>query len=178
MLQTFLNRLARHPIISNEHVFHRFLDGEVSWVRPLFFPVCSPASRISDLSLARRGGASWSPQTEVLHSPPLSQIPKNILKAPAHSPTDPNASPAYQALPNPSAAHPLRRPDQRFLDSEVFTNKFATHMGGPMEKVTRRTMKRWSGPSVSVCFYIRLCLSILGPSLATRAGSRAVWACC
>lgn len=35
MLQTFLNRLARHPILSNEHVFHRFLDGEVSWVRCL-----------------------------------------------------------------------------------------------------------------------------------------------
>jgi sorting nexin-4 len=33
LLQTFLNRLARHPILSNEHVFHRFLDGEVSWVR-------------------------------------------------------------------------------------------------------------------------------------------------
>jgi len=33
MLQTFLNRIARHPILSNEHVFHRFLDGEVSWVR-------------------------------------------------------------------------------------------------------------------------------------------------
>jgi len=32
MLQTFLNRIARHPIISNEHVFHRFLQGEVSWV--------------------------------------------------------------------------------------------------------------------------------------------------
>lgn len=32
MLQTFLNRVARHPILSNEHVFHRFLDGEVSWV--------------------------------------------------------------------------------------------------------------------------------------------------
>ncbi|EMD39045.1 hypothetical protein CERSUDRAFT_112741 [Gelatoporia subvermispora B] len=113
MLQTFLNRIARHPILSNEHVFHRFLDGEVSW-------------------------------TEVLHSPPLSQLPKNILKAPSHNPTDPNASPAYAALPNPSAAHPLRRPDQRFLDSEVFTNKFAAHVGGPMEKVTRRTMKRWS----------------------------------
>ncbi|KAH9000256.1 hypothetical protein EDB92DRAFT_1830109 [Lactarius akahatsu] len=113
MLQTFLNRIARHPILSNEHVFHRFLDGEVSW-------------------------------TEVLHSPPVSHLPKNILKAPAHNPTDPNASPAYEALPNPSPAHPLRRPDQRFLDSEVFTNKFASHMGGPMEKVTRRTMKRWS----------------------------------
>ena len=32
LLQTFLNRLARHPILSNEHVFHRFLEGEVSWV--------------------------------------------------------------------------------------------------------------------------------------------------
>lgn len=32
MLQVFLNRIARHPILSNEHVFHRFLDRDVSWV--------------------------------------------------------------------------------------------------------------------------------------------------
>lgn len=113
MLQTFLNRIGRHPILSNEHVFHRFLDGEVSW-------------------------------TEVLHSQPLSHIPKNILKAPSHNPTDQHASPAYEALPSPSATHPLRQPDQRFIDSEVFTNKFANHLNGPMEKVTRRTLKRWS----------------------------------
>ncbi|KDR67973.1 hypothetical protein GALMADRAFT_257496 [Galerina marginata CBS 339.88] len=113
LLQTFLNRVARHPIISNEHVFHRFLDGEVSW-------------------------------TEVLNSPPLSLLPKNILKAPSHNPTDQNSSPAYAALPNPSAAHPLRHPDQRFLDSEAFTVKFANHVSGPMEKVTRRVVKRWS----------------------------------
>uniref|UniRef100_A0A0W0FX26 PX domain-containing protein n=1 Tax=Moniliophthora roreri TaxID=221103 RepID=A0A0W0FX26_MONRR len=113
MLQTFLNRLARHLILSNEHVFHRFLDGEVSW-------------------------------NEVLNSPPITLLPKNILKAPSHNPTDPNASPAYAALPNPSAAHPLRNPDQRFLDSEAFTNKFAVHLSGPMEKVTRRTVKRWT----------------------------------
>ncbi|KAF8141716.1 hypothetical protein EV363DRAFT_1443623 [Boletus edulis] len=113
MLQTFLNRIARHPILSNEHVFHRFLEGEVSW-------------------------------TEVLNSPPLSMLPKNILKAPSHNPTDPNASPAYAVLPNPTATHPSRNPDQRFIDSEVFTNKFAHHLGGPMEKVTRRTLKRWS----------------------------------
>ncbi|KAG6850769.1 hypothetical protein H0H93_008807 [Arthromyces matolae] len=113
MLQTFLNRIARHPILSNEHVFHRFLDGEVSW-------------------------------TEVMNSPPLSVLPKNILKAPSHNPTDQNASPAYAVLPNPSAAHPLRHPDQRFADSEAFTNKFANHVSGPMEKVTRRAVKRWS----------------------------------
>jgi hypothetical protein len=67
-----------------------------------------------------------------------------MLKAPAHNPTDSNASPAYAALPNPSVAHPLRNPDQRFLDSEAFTNKFASHISGPMEKVTRRSLKRWS----------------------------------
>ncbi|KAH6916121.1 sorting nexin-41 [Coprinopsis sp. MPI-PUGE-AT-0042] len=112
MLETFLNRLGRHPILSNEHVFHRFLEGEVSW-------------------------------NEVLNSPPISNLPKNILKAPSHNPTDQAAVVAYAALPNPSAAHPLRRPDQRFLDSEAFTSKFANHMIGPMEKVTRRTIKRW-----------------------------------
>lgn len=133
MLQTFLNRIARHPIISNEHVFHRFLDGEVSWVR------MQPSSKNTPINLLLLF------KTEVLHSPPISLLPKNILKAPAHNPTDPGASSAYEALPNPSPAHPLRRPDQRFLDSEVFTNKFASHMSGPMEKVTRRTMKRWAG---------------------------------
>ncbi|KAG8984838.1 Sorting nexin, cytoplasm-to-vacuole targeting pathway/endosomal sorting, partial [Tulasnella sp. 427] len=114
MLQGFLNRIARHPILSNEHVFHRFLERDVSW-------------------------------SEVLTSPPLSQLPKNILKAPSHNPVEAASSPAYEALPSPSPSQPLRNPDQRFLDSEAFTNKFATHLNGSLEKVTRRTMKRWSG---------------------------------
>ncbi|KDQ19082.1 hypothetical protein BOTBODRAFT_102975 [Botryobasidium botryosum FD-172 SS1] len=113
MLQVFLNRIAKHAILSNEHVFHRFLDRDVSW-------------------------------SEVLHSPPLSQLPKNILKAPAHDPLDNTLNAAYAALPTPSATQTLRHPDQRFLDSEAFTAKFSTHLSGSMEKVTRRTMKRWS----------------------------------
>jgi hypothetical protein len=79
----------------------------------------------------------------VLSSPPLSLVPKNILRAPAHDPTDASAAPAYAALPNPSAAHPLRRPDQRFLDSEAFTHKFAAHVDGPLERTTRRVLRRW-----------------------------------
>ena len=94
---------------------------------------------------ANADGPVGSSQAEVLKSPPISLLPKNILKAPSHDPTDQKASLAYAALPNPSAAHPLRKPDQRFLDSEVFTNKFAAHLSGPMEKVTRRSMKRWAG---------------------------------
>jgi sorting nexin-41/42 len=89
-------------------------------------------------------------------SPPLSLLPKNILKAPPHNPTDQNASPAYQALSNPSAAHPLRNPDQRFMDSEAFTSKFATHLSGPMEKVTRRTLKRWTGECDRSCLLVSL----------------------
>ncbi|KAG8704131.1 Sorting nexin, cytoplasm-to-vacuole targeting pathway/endosomal sorting [Ceratobasidium sp. 394] len=111
MLQVFLNRIARHPILSNEHVFHRFLERDVSW-------------------------------SEVLHSPPLVNLPKNILKAPAHNPTE--TGPAYASLPVPSPSHPLHRPDQRFLDSESFTQKFEAHLNGPLEKVTRRAAKRWS----------------------------------
>ena len=40
MLQTFLNRLATHPVLSSEHVFHRCLDGEVSWAS--FTSYCTP----------------------------------------------------------------------------------------------------------------------------------------
>ncbi|QRW17048.1 sorting nexin-41 [Rhizoctonia solani] len=111
MLQVFLNRIARHPILSNDHVFHRFLERDVSW-------------------------------SEVLNSPPITLLPKNILKAPAHNPLESSA--AHDSLPVPSPSHPLRRPDQRFLDSESFTQKFEAHLTGPLEKVTRRTSKRWA----------------------------------
>ncbi|KAJ1975870.1 Sorting nexin, cytoplasm-to-vacuole targeting pathway/endosomal sorting, partial [Dimargaris verticillata] len=48
MLQTFLNRLIRHPILASEHILHRFLEPGVAW-------------------------------TEVLHSPCLTNLPKNPL---------------------------------------------------------------------------------------------------
>ncbi|KAJ9097202.1 Sorting nexin-41 [Naganishia friedmannii] len=145
MLEDFLRRVARHPILSGEHVFHRFLDNEVSW-------------------------------SEVLHSPPLSLLPKNPLHAPSHNPTlqsptdlasssfstspTANDSPdrpaaeaseyasatpyiAHHLLPSPSASRPLKNPDARFMDSEAFTEKFSNHLNGSMEKVNRRVVKRW-----------------------------------
>lgn len=113
-------------------------------------------------------------QSEVLHSPPLSLLPKNPLHAPSHNPTlqsptdltssfatSPNsdspdrpgqaseyssATPyiAHHLLPSPSASRPLKHPDARFMDSEAFTDKFANHLSGTMEKVNRRTVKRWA----------------------------------
>ena len=32
MLQTFLNRVANHPELGRDHVFHRFLESGVAWV--------------------------------------------------------------------------------------------------------------------------------------------------
>jgi sorting nexin-41/42 len=36
MLQSFLNRVSSHPELSNEHVFHKFLETGVSWVYKFF----------------------------------------------------------------------------------------------------------------------------------------------
>lgn len=37
MLQTFLNRVAKHPELGKDHVFHRFLETGVSWVSVLLY---------------------------------------------------------------------------------------------------------------------------------------------
>lgn len=35
MLQTFLNRVAKHPELGRDHVFHRFIESGVVWVSPI-----------------------------------------------------------------------------------------------------------------------------------------------
>lgn len=99
----------------------------------------------------------------MINSPPVSLLPKNPLHTPSHNPTFQPASPqspggpstspgesgsssgyiAHHLLPTPSPSHPLKHPDQRFQDSEVFTDKFEKHFSGTMEKVNRRVVKRW-----------------------------------
>ncbi|WWC86255.1 uncharacterized protein L201_001128 [Kwoniella dendrophila CBS 6074] len=146
LLEDFLRRILRHPILGGEHVVHRFLEDGVSW-------------------------------NEVIHSPPISLLPKNPLHAPSHNPTFQPSSPitempssatsipasgsgsgtgaggasssstsyiAHHLLPTPSPSHPLKQPDQRFIDSEVFTEKFQNHFTSTMEKVNRRVTKRWT----------------------------------
>ncbi|GAC94882.1 hypothetical protein PHSY_002455 [Pseudozyma hubeiensis SY62] len=84
---------------------------------------------------------------EITASPPLVHLPKNNLRAPVQNPADPHASPAYAHLPLPSSVSSLRHPNQRFIDSEAFTNRFANHLSGSMEKVNRRLMRRWTEAS-------------------------------
>ncbi|GAA5874024.1 hypothetical protein JCM16303_002666 [Sporobolomyces ruberrimus] len=85
-----------------------------------------------------------TPWLDVLHSPPVTLVPKNPLRAAASDPTDPDLLALFANLPLPSSSTSLQHPDQRFLDSESFTNKFSSHLSGSMEKVNRRLMKRWT----------------------------------
>ncbi|GAA99121.1 uncharacterized protein L969DRAFT_103164 [Mixia osmundae IAM 14324] len=113
MLTVFLNRIGRHPILSKEALFIKFLQGNIPWA-------------------------------EVAHSPMVTQLPKNPLRAPARDPTDTAAAQLYASLPLPSTGQLPQEPDQRFLDSEAFTAKFSAHLTTSMERINRRLMKRWA----------------------------------
>ncbi|KAG0337001.1 Sorting nexin, cytoplasm-to-vacuole targeting pathway/endosomal sorting [Podila humilis] len=134
MLQKFLNRLARHEILSYEHVFHRFLETGVSW-------------------------------SELMHCPPISTLPKNPLNATLTAsssstsltrsssvPSTPSASTQSSPGPGPGpgasassqqiAPPPLRQPDPRFIDSEVFTQKFSNQLSGSMDRSQKKVVRK------------------------------------
>ncbi|KAF9937410.1 Sorting nexin, cytoplasm-to-vacuole targeting pathway/endosomal sorting [Mortierella alpina] len=128
MLQKFLNRLAKHEILSYEHVFHRFLETGVSW-------------------------------SELTHCPPISTLPKNPLNATltassssaslSRSPSVPaSPSASTQSSPGPAAPSPmpnppiLHQPDPRFIDSEVFTQKFANQLSGSMDRSQKKVVRK------------------------------------
>ncbi|KAJ2958959.1 hypothetical protein NQZ79_g5541 [Umbelopsis isabellina] len=93
-------------------------------------------------------GVSWS---EVLHSPPLSTLPKNPMHVALTQRSDsqggdgtiqPTSSSSSSLIPMPSASHTLRNPDSRFVESEAFTNKAAHHMSSSVDKTQRRVIRR------------------------------------
>ncbi|KAK9768896.1 Sorting nexin, cytoplasm-to-vacuole targeting pathway/endosomal sorting [Basidiobolus ranarum] len=109
LLQSFLNRVAEHTILSEDHVFHRFLEN-VSWA-------------------------------EVLHSPPLSNIPKNLLQTPPSPVVASQSQASPSPLPTPSSLQQLKKPDPRFLECELYTNKFSNHITA-LEKTQKRVTKK------------------------------------
>ncbi|KAF9102362.1 Sorting nexin, cytoplasm-to-vacuole targeting pathway/endosomal sorting [Mortierella sp. AM989] len=131
MLQKFLNRLAKHEILSYEHFFHRFLEADVSW-------------------------------TELMHSPPISTLPKNPMSATltasasavslsrsASVPQSPTSvSQLSPGISGPSSAGlpvappSLRQPDPRFIDSEVFTQKFSNQLSGSMDRSQKKVVRK------------------------------------
>ncbi|CAO3645534.1 unnamed protein product [Cunninghamella echinulata] len=116
MLQTFLNCVAKHPVLGRDHVFHRFLESGVPW-------------------------------SDVLHSPPLSVLPKNPLQLTVHNNTvsthgTNNNILTSHLIPTPSAAYILKNPDTKFEESEQFTYRIANYMNNNLEKSQRKVIRR------------------------------------
>lgn len=85
--------------------------------------------------------SSWS---EVLNTPPVSNLPKNILKAP---PLDPaSESPAHTYLPIPSSSAKLKGivSDTTFDEAEQNAKEYEAIIVNGLEKINRRISKRYS----------------------------------
>ncbi|KAF9905671.1 Sorting nexin, cytoplasm-to-vacuole targeting pathway/endosomal sorting, partial [Lobosporangium transversale] len=122
MLQKFLNRLAKHEILSYEHIFHRFLEPDVAWA-------------------------------ELMHCPPITTLPKNPLNATLTASSSSLSRPNSAHQPSPTsetnnsgqaavAPSTLKQPDPRFIDSEVFTQKFANQLSGSMDRSQKKVVRK------------------------------------
>ncbi|KAI8320246.1 hypothetical protein GQ54DRAFT_263891 [Martensiomyces pterosporus] len=125
MLEHFINHLVEHPILSSEHIVHRFLENGVSW-------------------------------TEVLHSPVITNLPKSPLhsspsRAPGSSINDGSnvqmpkiaATNSFAGdVPVPSTLAPIKNVEARWMDCELFTNKYANQFTGVVEKNESRIYRK------------------------------------
>ncbi|KAG0005530.1 Sorting nexin, cytoplasm-to-vacuole targeting pathway/endosomal sorting, partial [Modicella reniformis] len=116
LLQKFLNRLAKHEILSYEHVFHRFLESGVSWAELMH---CPPISTLPKNPLNATLTASSS---SILFS-------RSPFMPSSPSTTQPSPGTGGQTF-----IPPPMRPDPRFVDSEVFTHKFYLQLSGSVER--------------------------------------------
>ncbi|KAJ1661977.1 Sorting nexin, cytoplasm-to-vacuole targeting pathway/endosomal sorting [Coemansia sp. RSA 1813] len=125
LLERFLNHIAENPILSSEHVFHRFMENGVSWTEVLHSPVIKniPSSPLHS-SPSRAPGSSIADGTNV-------QLPKIA------------ATNAFAGdVPVPSTLAPIKNIEPRWMDCELFTNKYANQFTGPVEKGERRIYRK------------------------------------
>ncbi|CAZ84990.1 unnamed protein product [Tuber melanosporum] len=121
----------------------------------VFLNRCARMRKIREDSVFQRfldPNASWS---EVLHSAPISNLPKQHLRAPPLNPSSP--SPAHQFLPLPSASAKLKNTsisppsssyDPYFNSYESSTRVYESLLTGSIERVNRRILKRLSELSI------------------------------
>ncbi|KAI7902476.1 uncharacterized protein BX663DRAFT_511192 [Cokeromyces recurvatus] len=87
---------------------------------------------------------AWS---DVLHSPPLSTLPKNPLQMVISNQMN---TPSYtynpilanNLIPTPTLTYQLKNPDPRFEESEKFTFRIANYMSNNLDKTQRKVIRR------------------------------------
>ncbi|KAJ2760082.1 Sorting nexin, cytoplasm-to-vacuole targeting pathway/endosomal sorting, partial [Coemansia nantahalensis] len=125
MLERFLNHLVVHPILSSEHILHRFLEGGVSWTEVLHSPVITGLPRTPLHSSPSR--APGSSLADGMSQPPPKIAATNSLAA---------------DVPLPSSLAPIKNIEPRWMDCELFTNKYANHFAGVIERNERRIYRK------------------------------------
>ncbi|KAK4518054.1 nuclear pore complex subunit [Mucor velutinosus] len=116
MLERFLLRLAKHPILVKEHVFHRFLNGSSTWTE------IRQSSPLSDL-----------PKDPLLLATESNRFTTSITSS---LPTSTNV------IPIPSTSYTLKYPDKTFEESEQKVGKSAQQSTFQFEKSQKRILRR------------------------------------
>ncbi|GAN00592.1 PX-domain-containing protein [Mucor ambiguus] len=116
MLERFLLRLAKHPILVKEHVFHRFLDGTTAWTE------IRQSSPLSDL-----------PRDPLLLASESSSFATSITS---------NLPTSTSIIPIPSTSYTLKYPDKEFEESEQKVGKSAQQSTFQFEKSQKRILRR------------------------------------
>lgn len=113
----------------------------------VFLNRCNAMTQVRQSSVFQRfldPNSSWS---EVLNTPPVSNLPKHILKAPPLDPAQPSTAHSY--LPMPSSSAKLKTDsDSTFDDAEQNAKEYENVIAGGLEKVNRRIIKRHSDMAV------------------------------
>ncbi|KAJ8659465.1 hypothetical protein O0I10_004830 [Lichtheimia ornata] len=119
MLQSFLVRVAKHPTLGRDHVFHQFLEDGVVWSDVLHSP---PLSMLAKNPLQTIVSKEQQQQQADL------QADRVILSS--------------NLIPIPSPTYVLKSPDERFEESERFTFRIANYMSNNLDKSQRKVIRR------------------------------------
>lgn len=115
----------------------------------VFLNRCKAMSQVRDSSVFQRfldPNANWS---EVLHSPPVSLLPKQILKAPPLNPSAESDAHSYLPVP-PSSARLHAEEDSTFQNADTNAREYEAVILGGLEKVNRRIIKKYTEISVDL----------------------------
>ncbi|KAI9478003.1 MAG: hypothetical protein EXX96DRAFT_569234 [Benjaminiella poitrasii] len=126
MLERFLKKIASHPVLNQEHVFHRFLDSESTWTDIANSPPLSilPKDPLLQSSLAL-----------------TSYMITSNLPIPSTSSNNTNAQ-HNSIIPTPSSSYTLKYPDKEFEQPESKVNKSAQQCTFQFDKSQKRILKR------------------------------------
>lgn len=115
----------------------------------VFLNRCKSMKHIRESTVYQRfldPNASWS---EVLTTPPVSLLPKQILKAPPFDPSGDSIAHSYLPVP-PSSARLRVEEDPTFQNAETNAKDYEGVIVGGLEKVNRKIIKRYSEEAVDL----------------------------